>query len=534
MSRSAWLVLFMLVAPFASAGDWPQWRGPNRNGSAEASPKLADAWPKEGLKPVWKSAPIPSGQAGGLGSVVVADGKAFVCVNWKVPNDRRIFPADALNRFGWNADLPDELAQKLEAARLSEKRAKLQGEELNKYIKEFIAANLETPGAPPPGQQTLVQRFSGCVQSRLKQGPDALTWEALAKLGGLRDMEFTTAAECDKLMTELGLPQPARKQALDALVAVATFTDTVICLDAITGKEVWKREFPGRGCDWGCSATPTIVDGKCFVAASNARFYCLSAKDGALVWIAATKNGGRVASSALAAGNAVFVLGGELLAFNKENGRLLWCQPKVKATENSPVLWTSDGKNYLICNTQDKVFCVEPEKGDVLWQADGGGCATATISGDTLVVYCERGLLAYTLTPQAAQPLWAKKEWHDRGASALIYQDCVYIVGGRIGCLDLKTGGVKWEQKAGGEITSPILVDGKIISGIENCAWTVMFKAAPEKYEELGRAKLEQLTCSSPAVAGGRLYVRLNDGVGCFDLVTMPTPPVPPAAPPAK
>ena len=37
---------------------------------------------------------------------------------------------------------------------------------------------------------------------------------------------------------------------------------------------------PGSRHDGGCSATPTIVDGKCFITTSNARLYCLSAKDG--------------------------------------------------------------------------------------------------------------------------------------------------------------------------------------------------------------------------------------------------------------
>lgn len=514
----AWVWSCALAA--AAETDWPQWRGPNRDGIAPESPKLLEAWPAEGPKLLWKSTPMPSGQDGGLGSVAVADGKAFVYVNWKteIPIEKRVLSSQTLNNLGWIADLPEELAQKIEEARLSDKRTGLKGEELTKYIKEFVAANLETP-APAAGQPNLVQKFGGYVNTRLNKGADALPWDVLAKLNGIRDMEFPNAADFEKLMTELGVPEAARKQVLGAVPAkAASYTDTVICLDAATGKEVWKREFPGRGYDWGCSATPTIAGDKCYVTASNARLYCLSAKDGTVSWIAATKNGGRDSSSVLVVGNAAYVFGGELLAYNKETGRQLWSQPKVRATENSVVLWANGGKNYLICNTQDKVHCVDPDSGAVLWQADGGGCTSAAILGDNMVLYSERGLLAYTLTPQSAQPLWAKKEWRDRGASAIIHQDCVYIVGGRIGCADLKTGAVKWEKPAGGEITSPIMADGKIISGVDSCSATVIFRASPEKYEELGRAKLSQLTCSSPAIAGGKLYLRLVDGVACYDL----------------
>ena len=35
--------------------DWPQWRGPNRDGVAPKSPALADSWPAEGPKKLWES-----------------------------------------------------------------------------------------------------------------------------------------------------------------------------------------------------------------------------------------------------------------------------------------------------------------------------------------------------------------------------------------------------------------------------------------------------------------------------------------------
>jgi len=59
----------------AAGADWPQWRGPTRDGIAPAGPKLLDTWPKGGPQLVWKSEPIPSGAKGGAGSVVVADGR---------------------------------------------------------------------------------------------------------------------------------------------------------------------------------------------------------------------------------------------------------------------------------------------------------------------------------------------------------------------------------------------------------------------------------------------------------------------------
>jgi hypothetical protein len=116
------------TAPDAAAStDWPQWRGPNRDGIAPNSPKLLDSWPKEGPPQVWKSEYIPSFRAGGAGSPVVADGKVFVYVSWYHPVGGgqlfRPITTELLSNWGW-MDIPEELARKIEEARVSPKRPK--------------------------------------------------------------------------------------------------------------------------------------------------------------------------------------------------------------------------------------------------------------------------------------------------------------------------------------------------------------------------------------------------------------------------
>ena len=57
------------ISLVSHAGDWPQWLGPTRNGLADPSEKIADKWPVNGPKRLWKSAPIPSGKYGGKGKI---------------------------------------------------------------------------------------------------------------------------------------------------------------------------------------------------------------------------------------------------------------------------------------------------------------------------------------------------------------------------------------------------------------------------------------------------------------------------------
>ena len=61
----------LIVWNTAQAADWPQWRGPTRDGVAAKGPALLAPWPTKGPKKLWQSDPIPTQKEGGFGSVVV-------------------------------------------------------------------------------------------------------------------------------------------------------------------------------------------------------------------------------------------------------------------------------------------------------------------------------------------------------------------------------------------------------------------------------------------------------------------------------
>src|SRR5262245_55973015 len=62
--KARWLLLVpVAVAGFAlaaGAGDWPQWRGPDRNGISQETGLLKE-WPKEGPKLLWQVKDVGNG-----------------------------------------------------------------------------------------------------------------------------------------------------------------------------------------------------------------------------------------------------------------------------------------------------------------------------------------------------------------------------------------------------------------------------------------------------------------------------------------
>ncbi len=69
------LAVFILVLPHAFAGgDWPQFRGPNRDGKAAAGRNLLQTWPNDGLEAVW----IYEGLGEGYSSAAVTEDGVYI------------------------------------------------------------------------------------------------------------------------------------------------------------------------------------------------------------------------------------------------------------------------------------------------------------------------------------------------------------------------------------------------------------------------------------------------------------------------
>jgi outer membrane protein assembly factor BamB len=66
------------------------------------------------------------------------------------------------------------------------------------------------------------------------------------------------------------------------------------------------------------------------------------------------------------------------------------------------------------------------------------------------------------------------------------------------------------------QYSSPILVAGKVFILTDDSTQIKMLDAGSGQI--LGSAEVEAVHWSSPAVAHGKLFVRIDHGVACFDL----------------
>ena len=81
MYRHLLLTTLTLLSVPALAGDWNQWRGPDRNGLGDATP-LVDRLPEaDVMEPSWVRERIPAAFSGGWSSPLVVDGKVYLFVH---------------------------------------------------------------------------------------------------------------------------------------------------------------------------------------------------------------------------------------------------------------------------------------------------------------------------------------------------------------------------------------------------------------------------------------------------------------------
>lgn len=509
------IVPALLLAGLTTAcADWPQWRGPSRDGVSTDTTPIAESFPASGAKKIWESDFIPSDHSGGHGSPVIAGEQAFISVVWheRVPSEKREIDVEAMGPFNYRSVSP-ELGKKLEETRMNV--PPLRGEKLDEWILAWRKTNLSEKEDISLGTW---------VVSRFKAGKSALPLDELDRVAKRQDKPFESVEAFHKWMDEEAF-SPAVREKLLAVVpnTVRVAKDVVICLDMNTGKQAWKFESEGKPTGRKSSSTAAVVDGKVYAAGST-HLYCLNQKDGKLLWKAALPSAGPAASP-LVVGETAYMASGYAQAFSAADGKVLWEQKSARGDTGSPVYWTpTSDKPVLVIVGGSSLYGLAPGDGKLLWTVDGGGQSTPVTSGDWMVTYSgakEVGLRAYKL-PQEGPPavvwshFWPTLRY---SGSPILHEGHVYLTcGGKHQCVELETGKELWTQQMDSTITSPILADGKIIVFENGGSHLGIVKADPSTYQPLARLKVEGMGCTSPALSNGKLLVRQKEKLACFDL----------------
>jgi len=216
------------------------------------------------------------------------------------------------------------------------------------------------------------------------------------------------------------------------------------------------------------------------------------------------------------------------IAVDKKSGQVRWKLKRKtgpKTSYSTPCLYApAVGARQLIFNSNSHgITAVDPENGAVIWEVASAlpnRIVSSPVIADGLIIgTCGDGgsgkrLIA--IRPGSSDKSVPPEEVYKIEDSSATYVPTAVAKGdllftfhdrGDVSCLRSATGQRLWKERPAGKFFgSPVCVDGKLY-----CMTTdgdvVVIKAA-ETYELLATNHLGETSHATPAVAGGRMYLR--------------------------
>jgi len=330
--------------------------------------------------------------------------------------------------------------------------------------------------------------------------------------------------------------------------AKETTYEAVICWEAATGRELWKFRYLGgyeERMGSGPRSTPSVDGDYVYAVGPIGIFHCLRADTGQMVWrhdlleefhAKAPQYG--VSFSPLVENDLVYVApggpnGGSVAAFHKRSGVLAWRALDDPMGYSSPLMTTAAGVRQLLVFTNDALVSLSPSDGATYWrfawETTGGFNIATPIAFDDYVFISSaygKGCALLEISRNADGSLGARSVYeHNRMrnyfASSVRYREQIYgFDNSDLTCMDVRTGDALWRLRPdrGFKKGSLLIADGYLIV-LDESGKLALAEAAPDGYRQRASFQVSQNKCwTVPVLAGGRLYIRDESRLRCFDL----------------
>lgn len=352
-------LLACLLAVCASAADWPQWRGPNRDGVSKET-GLLKAWPKAGPKLLWKT----DQAGGGLSGMAVVGGVVYT------------MGARGKATFG---PKPKELVVggiEEYALAFDDKGKELWATKIG-LVHDWKGNQWSRgPNATPAvtGDHVVVQTSKGVVACLTKKGELVWKKDLVADLGGA-------------VMTLAGGPEGlgwgyTGSPLIDGdkvVVAVGGKKGLLAALELKSGKVEWQSKDVTDEAAYGSPAVGTIDGVKQYLYGSEKAMYSFAAKDGSLLWKRDHKGPTEDAPtpSPVVLGNRVYYNFGyephaALIEVSGKGGKWttkdVWASETIGSRQGGTVI--VDGHIYGF-HENARWMCQELETGKIVWGESG-------------------------------------------------------------------------------------------------------------------------------------------------------------------
>ncbi len=232
--------------------------------------------------------------------------------------------------------------------------------------------------------------------------------------------------------------------------------------------------------------------------------------------------------------------GAKVVALKKESGQKVWAVPRISDAHSecehsyaSPIAYDDGTTRFLLTHGADYSIAFDMNDGREIWRVGGLHppdrydptlrfvSSPVAVDGMIVIPSAKQGITVAIkpdgkgdITGKEAHYHWTFEVTPDV-PSPLILEDYVYLCreNGNLICLDRKTGQQVYEERTNRirHRASPVYADGKIfLSGRDGKVTVVQ----PGKtFKILAQNDLEESLAASPAISGGRIYLRTFDAL---------------------
>jgi len=318
--------------------------------------------------------------------------------------------------------------------------------------------------------------------------------------------------------------------------------EVILCLNAADGKELWKNKYAVAaisGADSrahpGPRSSPAVADGKVVTLGVSGVVSCVDAATGKTLWrndeYKAVPQFHTAMSPIVVDGMAILHLGGQgegaIVAFDLATGSQKWKWAGEAAMFASPVLLTVEGTKQIATLAEKSAVGIGVADGKLLWQIPfvptrmAYNAATPIVDGQT-VIYCGsgRGTKAVKIEKQgdgfAAKELWSNPQLAPQFNSPVLKDGLLFGLSDKrsLYCINAQTGKTAWADTNKLSNFGAILDAGSVLLALPENSGLIAFKPGDKQYEEVARIKVSETPIyATPVVAGNRIFVKDRDAV---------------------
>lgn len=328
--------------------------------------------------------------------------------------------------------------------------------------------------------------------------------------------------------------------------------DVIACLNAETGKEIWRYVYPSDpGPHSGPFSSPVVNDDFVYAFSRHGNLLCLNKKDGKKIWetdinsFGFTKDNWGYASSPVIHDNTLFLRTGKSgIALHKKTGEKIWADDTTRSKcYSSAAISQLNGKPVIAFAGMDAVRLFDIGTKQLIHQypcklhPNGPSGDPQFLNKDLLLINGSKLFGLLDISQKPVKPAWIKEDYGCGFQGFIIFKNMAFGMGSVISrdqafsiirCINLDNGNIEWRKTLG--IWGSFSLAGDKLIVIEGNGRLVLVNPSMAEYLEIASMQVfnydenevkggKTSIWTQPVFSHGHIYIRATNGdLACVDM----------------